>query len=175
MDFQGKLYLIQAGVPATMVQNPTAFYHFMAPIKPSVAKIRISWYSSPQVSSPWRRPSIPRWRGVLILARGEQSPLRVRNRTIPRCRCTVSHIFHFISESTSFSEEDTVFVCQCSLNYVFACSRRQVFAYARMFLCKLLWFSFISVMVCYDCFLFKGHFQGVSEQRVIVRGWFKTK
>lgn len=50
MDFQGKLYLIQAGVPATMVQNPTAFYHFMAPIKPSVAKIRISWYSSPQVS-----------------------------------------------------------------------------------------------------------------------------
>lgn len=158
MDFQGKLYLIQAGVPATMVQNPTAFYHFMAPIKPSVAKIRISWYSSPQVSSPWRRPSIPRWRGVLILARGEQSPLRVRNRTIPRCRCSVSHIFHFISESTSFSEEDTVFVCQCSLNNVFACSRRRVFAYARMFLCKLCgsvsfqWWSVMTAFYLKDIF-----------------------
>lgn len=51
MDFQGKLYLIQAGVPATMLQNPMAFYHFMAPIKPSVSELRISWFSSPQVSS----------------------------------------------------------------------------------------------------------------------------
>ena len=50
MDFQGKLYLIQTGVPATMVQNPMAFYHFMAPIDPSISELRMSWFSWPQVS-----------------------------------------------------------------------------------------------------------------------------
>ena len=50
MDFQGKLYLIQAGVPATMLQNPMAFHHFMAPIEPSISELRISWFSSPRVS-----------------------------------------------------------------------------------------------------------------------------
>lgn len=50
MDFQEKLYIIQAGVPATMVRNPTTLYQFMAPINPSISKLRISWYSSPQVS-----------------------------------------------------------------------------------------------------------------------------
>lgn len=50
MDFQEKLYIIQAGVPATMVKNPSTLYHFMAPIPASVSKLRISWYSSPQVS-----------------------------------------------------------------------------------------------------------------------------
>lgn len=53
MDFQEKLYIIQAGVPATMVRNPTTLYQFMAPINPSISKLRISWYSSPQVSLPW--------------------------------------------------------------------------------------------------------------------------
>ncbi|KAJ7390500.1 hypothetical protein OS493_024532 [Desmophyllum pertusum] len=50
MDFQGKLYLIQAGVPATMVQNPSAFYRFMSPIEPSVSQLQLSWVSSPLVS-----------------------------------------------------------------------------------------------------------------------------
>lgn len=50
MEFQGKLYVIQAGVPVTMVQNPSAFYRFMAPIEPSVSEVQITWFSSPQVS-----------------------------------------------------------------------------------------------------------------------------
>lgn len=50
MEFQGKLYIIQAGAPVTMVQNPSAFYHFMAPIEPSIREVQITWFSFPQVS-----------------------------------------------------------------------------------------------------------------------------
>lgn len=50
LDFQEKLYLIQAGLPATMLKNPTAFHDFMAPIEPSTSELRISWFSLPQAS-----------------------------------------------------------------------------------------------------------------------------
>ena len=57
LDFQEKLYLIQAGLPATMLKNPTAFHDFMAPIEPSTSELRISWFSLPQVSETW----LQRW------------------------------------------------------------------------------------------------------------------
>lgn len=60
LDFQEKLYLIQAGLPATMLKNPTAFHDFMAPIEPSTSELRISWFSLPQVSETW----LQRW-GIL--------------------------------------------------------------------------------------------------------------
>lgn len=61
LDFQEKLYLIQAGLPATMLKNPTAFHDFMAPIEPSTSELRISWFSLPQVSETW----LQRW-GIFI-------------------------------------------------------------------------------------------------------------
>ena len=53
MEFQGKLHIIQEGAPVTMVQNPSAFYRFMAPIEPSIREVQITWFSSPQVSETW--------------------------------------------------------------------------------------------------------------------------